>query len=220
VKLRLHNATVAAERSSTVARGPSIANALAVRSLAIFMAVVIVAAWAMFRHLPNTSANAEAAVGRPITRPQEVRSIALDGHRLLTSQLREVLETHPGEQLDTARLERDRDAMERALAGLGYLAARVEPAVVTFDTAGAAYLTFEIDQGKLFHLRNVSVTGPGKDAAVVTLAPGDDAVRDRIDHARLALAEGLARRKLPATVELSVHTDLAAAAVDVVLATR
>jgi len=191
-----------------------------VRSIAVFMAVVIVAAWAASRHLPSISATAEAAVDRPVARLQEVRSIALDGHRLQSARLRDVLETHPGQKLDAARLERDRDAMERQLAGLGYLAARVEPAVVTFDAAGAAYVTYEIDQGKLFHLRNVSVTGPGKDAAVVTLAPGDDAVRARIDHARLALAEGLARRGKPASVELSVHTDLATAAVDVVLATR
>jgi outer membrane protein assembly factor BamA len=184
------------------------------------MAVVIMATWAMSRHLPNTSANAEAAVDRPIARLQEVRSIALDGHRVVSARLRDVLETHPGQQVDSTRLERDREAMERELAGLGYLAARVEPAVVTFDAAGAAYITFEIDQGKLFHLRNVEVTGPGKDAGVVTLAAGDDAVRARIDHARQALAEGLARRGKPASVELSVHTDLAAAAVDVVLATR
>ena len=190
------------------------------RSLAIFVAVVIMAAWVTLRHLPNISANAEAAVGLPIARLQEVRSIALDGHQLLSSRLRDVLETQPGQQLDSARLERDRAAMERQLAGLGYLAARVESAVVTFDTAGAAYITFEIDQGKLFHLRNVSVTGPGKDAAVVTIAAGDDAVRTRIDHARQALADGLARRGKPAGVELSVHTDLAAAAVDVILATR
>lgn len=190
------------------------------RSLVIFVAVVIVAAWATLRHLPSTSANPEAAVNRPIARPQEVRSIALDGHRLLAARLREVLETRPGQQLDTARLVRDRDAMERALADLGYLAARVEPAVVTFDAVGAAYVTFEIDQGKLFHLRNVSVTGPGKDAEIVTIASGDDAVRARIDHARQALTDGLVRRGKPAAVELSVHTDLAAAAVDVVLATR
>jgi hypothetical protein len=203
-----------------VVRGLSIAHPVGVRSVAIFVAVVIVATWAMVRHLPSTSANAEAAVGRPIARLQEIRSIALDGHHLLLSRLREVLDTRPGQQLDTAGLERDRHAMERELAGLGYLAARVEPAVVTFDAAGAAYLSFEIDQGKLFHLRNVTVTGPGKDAAVVTIAAGDDAIRARIDHARQALADGLARRGKPATVELSVHTDLAAAAVDVVLTTR
>jgi hypothetical protein len=191
-----------------------------VRSLAFAIAVVIVAAWATLRYLPNTSANAEAAVGRPTARLQQVRSIALDGHRLPSARLREVLETHPGEQLDTARLARDRGAMERELAGLGYLAARVAPAIVTFDAAGAAYITFEVDQGKLFHLRNVIVTGPGKDAAVVTLSAGDDAVGARIERARVALADGLARRGRPAAVELSVHTDLAAAAVDVVLATR
>jgi hypothetical protein len=191
-----------------------------VRSLALVAAVAIVATWAMFRNLPNTSANAEAAVNRPVARLQEVRSIALDGRHLPQARLREVLETHPNEQLDTARLGRDRDAMERALADLGYLAARVEPAIVTFDAAGAAYVTFEIDPGKLFHLRSVSITGPGKDAAVVTLAVGDDALRARIERARQALVAGLARRGKPATVELSVHTDLAAAAVDVTLATR
>jgi surface antigen-like variable number repeat protein len=187
--------------------------------LALLTAAVIVAAWAMIRN-PQTAANAEAAVDRPVARLQEVRSISLDGQRLPSARLRDVLETHPGQQLDTPRLARDRDAMERELAALGYLAARVEPAVITFDVAGAAYITFEIDQGKLFHLRNVEVTGPGKDAAVVTIASGDDAIRTRIDQARQALASGLARRGKPATVELSVHTDLAAAAVDVRLATR
>jgi outer membrane protein assembly factor BamA len=190
-----------------------------VRSLALFTAAVIVAAWAVIRN-PHTAANAEAAVDRPVARLQEVRSLSFDGRGLPSARLRDVLETHPGQQLDTARLARDRDAMERELAGLGYLAARVDPAVITFDLAGAAYITFEIDQGKLFHLRNVEVTGPGKDVAVVTLVSGDDAIRTRIDQARQALASGLARRGKPVTVELSVHTDLAAAAVDVSLATR
>lgn len=192
----------------------------AVRSIVFVVALVIVAAWLMFRRGPVTSANAETAVDRPIAQPQQVRSVSLDGHRLPSSRLRAVLETHPGEQLDPKRLQRDRDAMERALSDLGYLAAHVEPAQVTFDAAGAAYVTFEVDQGSMFHLRNVEVSGAGKDATVVTLAPGDDAVHGRIEHARSALAEGLARRGRPATVELSVHTDLAAAAVDVTLATR
>jgi len=190
-----------------------------VRSIAILTAALIMASWAMFRH-PHTTANAEAAVDRPVARLQEVRSVSFDGYKLAAARLREVLETHPGEQLDTERLGRDRTAMERALAELGYLAARVEPATVTFDAAGAAYVTFEIDQGRLFHLRRVEVTGPGKDAMVVTLAAGDEAIRARIERARQALVEGLARRGKPAPVELSIHTDLAAAAVDVVLATR
>lgn len=184
------------------------------------IAVVIVAVWAMFRHDPVTTANAEAAVNQPIARLQEVRSVALDGRRVLSSQLREVIGTRPGALLDADQLPRDRDAMERALADLGYLAARVEPARVTFDAAGAAYVTFAVDQGPMFHLRNVAVTGAGKDATVVTLAAGDDALRSRIERARGELADALGRRGRPAQVELSIHTDVAAAAVDVVLATR
>jgi len=190
-----------------------------VRALTILTAAVIMAAWAVVRH-PRTAANAEAAVDRPVARVQEVRSVSFDGYKLASARLRAVIETRPGAQLDTDRLGRDRQAMERALADLGYLAARVEPASVTFDAAGAAYVTFEIDQGKLFHLRRVELTGSGKDSVIVTLAAGDEAVRARIERARTALADGLARRGKPAQVELSVHTDLAAAAVDVVLATR
>jgi outer membrane protein assembly factor BamA len=190
-----------------------------VRSIAVVIAFVIVAVWAMFRHGPVTTANAEAAVNRP-ARSQEVRSVSLDGRRLLSSQLRQVIQTRPGTQLDSEGLKRDRDAMEHALADLGYLAAKVQPAVVTFDAAGAAYVTFEIDQGPMFHLRNIAVTGAGKDTTVVTLVAGDDAIRSRIDRARQELAAAMARRGKSATVELSVHTDVAAAAVDVVLATR
>lgn len=189
------------------------------RVAAILTALAIAAAWAVIRH-PHPAANAEAAVNRPVARQQQVRSVALDGHKLALSRLREVTETRPGEQLDAGRLARDRQAMEQALADLGYLAARVEPATVTFDDAGAAYVTFEVDQGKLFRLRSVAVTGPGKGAAIVTLAAGDAAIADRIEHARQALADALARRGKPASVELSVHTNLAAAVVDVVLATR
>ena len=191
----------------------------AVRWLGFVTAIVIVAAWVVFQR-PATTANAEAAVNRPVARLQEVRSVALDGHRLPMARLREVLETRPGALLDAALLARDREAMERLLADLGYLAARIEPAEVTFDTAGAAYVTFEIDKGALFHLRKVEVTGTGKDAAVVTIAAGDDAIRDRIEHARQGLVDGLIRRGRPPAVELSVHTDIAAAAVDVTLATR
>jgi len=183
--------------------------------------IAIVAGWAMLRQLPTTSAGPSLIPGAPPAgRLQEVRSVSLDGRRLPLARLRAVLETRPGEQLHSESLERDRDAMERELAQLGYLAARVEPAEVTFDPDGAAYITFEIDQGPLFHLRSVKVTGPGKDAEVLTLGPGDDASRARIDAMRQGLADALARRSRSPSVELSVHTDVAAAAVDVVFATR
>ncbi|HSR97212.1 MAG TPA: POTRA domain-containing protein [Kofleriaceae bacterium] len=204
------------------------------RVFVIATALAIVAAWALLRRLPNVTANAEAAVNRPIARLQEVRSVALDGKQLPDARLREVLATRPGDLLDATHLEHDREAMEQRLAELGYLAARVEPAVVTYDRAGAAYVTFEIAQGKRFHLRNVEVTGAGSGAVVVTLTPGDLAVRDRIESARDALSDALERRllhadvvrrprgepALPTSVELSVHTDLAEGAVDVTFATR
>ncbi|HEX8112453.1 MAG TPA: POTRA domain-containing protein, partial [Kofleriaceae bacterium] len=128
------------------------------RVAGLIIAAVIVAVWAMFRHGPVTAANAEVAVDQPVARLQEVRSVGLDGRRVLSARLREVIATRPGAQLDADRLRSDRDVMERALADLGYLAARVEPAKVTFDAAGAAYVTFAVDQGPMFHLRNVEVT--------------------------------------------------------------
>jgi hypothetical protein len=206
-----------------------------VRAFVIVTALAILAAWAMLRRLPNLTTNAEAAVNRPVARLQEVRSVSLDGKQLPEARLREVLATHAGDLLDATRLEHDREAMEQRLAELGYLAARVEPAAVTYDRAGAAYVTFAITQGKQFHLRNVEVTGAGRGAVVVTLTPGDLAVRDRIESARDALSDALERREQraepgvrrprgepapPLSVELSVHTDLAAGAVDVTFATR
>jgi outer membrane protein assembly factor BamA len=186
------------------------------------IAVVIVAVWVMFRQGPVTAASAEPAVSqtRHPAQPQEVRSVSLDGRRLMLSRLRESIATKPGAQLDRERLEADRAAMERTLADLGYLAARVEPADVAFDAAGAAYVRFAIDQGQMFHLRNIEITGAGRDAVIVTLTTGDDAARPRIERAREELADALRRRGRPAAVELSVRTDVAAAAVDVVLATR
>lgn len=187
---------------------------------------MIVAVWAMFRQGPVTSASAETAASRPAAQAQaqaqtqEVRSVAFDGRRLMLARLRGAIATRPGVPLDADRLRADREAMERMLADLGYLAARVEPAAVTFDAGGAAYVSFAVDQGPMFHLRNIEITGGGRDATVVTLSPGDDAARGRIERARQELAEALGRRGRSTQVELSVKTDVAAAAVDVVLATR
>jgi outer membrane protein assembly factor BamA len=192
-----------------------------VRWLALFSAAVIIAGWALVDdpHAPAVAV-VEAAVDHPTAHVQEVRSIAFDGNELPLARLRELLETHPGEPLDPDRLTRDRAAMARELAATGYLAAQVAPADVTFDASGAAYIMFEIDKGPLFHLRKVDVIGPGKDAAVVTISPGDEAIHARIDQARKTLAEGLARRGRSGAVELSVQVDRAAAAVDVVLTTH
>jgi outer membrane protein assembly factor BamA len=190
-----------------------------VRWLVLFTAAALVAAWAMGER-PQTSQRAEAAVEPLPPAAQEVRSISFDGRQLPLARLRELLETHPGDPLDPARLDRDRAALSRELAATGYLAAQVAPPDVTIDHAGAAYITFEIDKGPLFHLRKVAIVGPGKDASVVTINPGDDAIQARLDQARKALSEGLARRNKPASVELNVSIDRPAAAVDVELITH
>ncbi len=190
------------------------------RSLVIVTAIVVAVAYVAVRQLPMSEANSDVAVNKPIDKMEQVRSVSFDGYQIPAAELREQIETRPGRQLDSAALDRDRQVIEHELFERGYLAARVSPATVTFDAAGAAYVTFEIDKGRMFRLRNVEVSGAAKDAAVVTIASGDDAIRDRIDHARDALAEALARRGKPGSVELSIHTDLAANAVDVQFATR
>mgnify|MGYP001604475630 CR=1 FL=1 len=76
------------------------------------------------------------------------------------------------------------------------------------------------------HLRSVAVTGPGqRDASVVTLVVGDEAIRERIEQARQVLANSMARRASgqashKTSVELVLGDDPASATVDVVLVTR
>ena len=188
------------------------------RSLILLTALAVATTWVVVRQLPEGQAEAEVV---STTRPQEVQSIAFDGHALPTAALRGLLATRAGDLLDNRTLERDRATLEHALTERGYLAARVEPATVTFNAAGGAFVTFAIAQGKLFHLRTVTVTGSSaRDAGVVTLSSGDDASADRLERARQMLAESLSRRGKPTTVAIELHQDPAAAQVDVVLAAR
>ena len=189
------------------------------------VAAAAAGAWATVRHLPGSvSSSAEApAAAEPspaqISAQREVQSIALDGGRgLPLASLRDCLATHQGDQLDAGRLAQDRAALEHELESRGYLAARVEPAIVTFSPSGGAYVTFPITAGPVFKLRSVTVKGaPIKDASVVTLIAGDEAVASRIERARVTLADALGRRGKPATITVALTTDAAAAAVDVEL---
>lgn len=190
------------------------------RSFVVILALTVVAGYFVVRHLPVTEANSDVAVNQPIGHMEEVRSVAFDGYQIPSARLREEIATKPGTQLDTTALDRDRAVIEQDLAAHGYLAARCTAANVTFDAAGAAYVTFAIEKGPMFRLRSVEVTGAAKDAAVVTIASGDDAIRDRIDRAREVLADALERRGKPSNIDLSIHTDIAANAVDVRFATR
>lgn len=186
---------------------------------ALVLLTVLVAAGAVvgIRQLPEEAqADTLPAVDRWL-----VQGVAIDGGRKLPrAALRAVISTNAGDQLDERRLERDRAAIEAELEARGHLSAKVAPASVTHGPRGGAYVVFDVDPGPMYHLRSVTVTGPGqRDADVVRLAAGDEASHDRIARARQALADTLARRG-GKQVELVVTTDEAAAALDVELATR
>lgn len=193
------------------------------RSVLLLTAVVAVSTWVAVATssswLPSSQAEAQPS---PAHGEQQVQSVALDGGRgLPLAALRDVLATHRGDRLDANRLVQDRSALEAELASRGYLAARVEPAVVTFAPSGGAYITFQISSGRVFKLGAVTVRGAStKEAAVVTLSTGDDALATRIERARQTLADNLGRRGKPANVTVALHPDEAAATVDVELVSR
>jgi hypothetical protein len=188
------------------------------RTLALLTALVASGSWVAIRHLPESEAKADTTPGLDARR---VQGIALDGGRgLPSSALRAVISTHVGDLVDDQRLDRDRAALQSELEARGYLAAKVAPASITHGPRGGAYLVFDVDAGPVFHLRSVTVTGPGRrDAGVVQLAVGDEASHGRMLLARQTLADTFLRRG-GKSVDLQVTTDATAAALDVVLATR
>lgn len=160
---------------------------------------------------------AEAAK-TPALPAQQIQSVSIDGRALPLAALRSVLSTQPGATLDAARLESDRVALKAELAARGHLAAHVDPAAVTYGSSGGAFVTFQVSKGPVFKLRSVTVTGASeRDAGVVTLSAGDDAIADRIERARLQLADSLSSRGKPSQVTVTTRADLAAGVVDVEL---
>jgi outer membrane protein assembly factor BamA len=181
--------------------------------------VAAVACWTLVHHLPEKQADAETTHSG---RPQEVQSVALDGHgNLPIAALREVLSTRVGEQIDNAKLAHDREALESVLVAHGYLDAKVKPAEVMFDAGSSAFVMFQISQGRLFHVRSVTVSGATlRDSGVVTMAKGDVVMAERFERARAALADRLVARGKSGAVSVKLHTDESAAAVDVELSAR
>ena len=56
-----------------------------------------------------------------MARPQEIKSVALNGRNLPLAALRDVLETRAGDLIDLDRLARDRAALETVLLARGFL---------------------------------------------------------------------------------------------------
>jgi outer membrane protein assembly factor BamA len=184
------------------------------RSLLVLMILAAVAAGVLVHELPENEAKADTQVRRA----QEIQSIAFDGRGLPVMAMRQLLASRTGELLDSAKLERDRAALQAFLEGRGFLAAHVEAPSVTFAPNGGAYVSFAIVQGPMFHVRNVRLVGASDQDGVVTIASGDDASAERIERARQALVSSLPlKAHKQATVMLKMHTDVAASAVDVEL---
>lgn len=191
------------------------------RSVLTLIAAVAVCALVAVRYLPHNEAKA-ARIPPTGAELREVKSIAFaGGWGMPYAALRAQVSTQIGELLDDTQLERDRQSIERELNSRGYLAARVTAPSVTHAPEGGAYIVFDIERGPLFTLRSIEVTGPGKDhAGVITLAPGDDALGDRISRAGQAVTDTLARHGKRSKVEIKLTTDPIAATVDVELVTH
>lgn len=188
------------------------------RSLLLFLALVAVGAWAVIRHLPESQAQAGASAIVSGVRPQEIRSVSLDGRGLPLAALRDVLQSKAGQLVDLATLARDRAVLEETLVARGYLAAKVDEARVTFGAGGATFVTFPIETGPMFRIRNVTVTGArAQDAGVVTLGAGETADAARITQARQALEARLGVRSQRSLVLTRLVPDVAAGLVDVEL---
>lgn len=181
----------------------------------VLMALVLAGGWVAIRHLPD-EAQAEP-VARDV-RPQEILSVSLDGRGLPMAALRGVLETQAGALIDLATVQRDRVSLTKVLVDRGYLAARVDTARVTFGAGGAVYVTFPIEQGPLFRIRNINVAGASaSEAGIVTLAGGEVADADRIALTRRAVEARLKVRGKQNAVDAALALDTALGLVDIQL---
>jgi outer membrane protein assembly factor BamA len=187
-----------------------------VRSLLVLLPVAALGGWAVIRHLP---AKAEAEpTHATVTRTKAIESISIDGRNLPMASLRELLTTHVGEQVDSAKLDHDRAALEQALVERGFYAAHVNAPHVSHNDGGDAFVTFRIEQGPQFRVRSVIVTGANaKDAGVVALEAGEIASADRIQFARTTLADRLESRGKRMNVAANVREDASASVVDIEL---
>lgn len=191
----------------------------------LLAAVVATGTWGVLANLPEAATASASSLSAPAAslaaRGSDIRGISIDGGRgLPLAELRAVIGAKVGAPLDTQQLAIDRHAIEAELASRGYLAAKVADPVVT-HADGGVYVVFDVQRGPLFRLRSVTVSGPVQHgSAIVTIAAGDVAIESRMQQARASLETALARNGKPANVSLVVHSDPAAAVVDVDLVTR
>ena len=186
--------------------------------VAVTAVVALAAGWYVVERMPHDGA-AATAMFAPKAAPQEVRSVRIEGDRLPLTVLESLLRTRVGDSLDSALLETDRRALRDALVARGHWAAEVAPADVLFGDAGGAHVLFRVEQGPIYKVREIEITGdvagvPAVESAL-TLARGDDVSPQRLSRNVELLTSYLSRHGKPATVSVEATTDRAATAVDV-----
>jgi outer membrane protein assembly factor BamA len=187
-----------------------------VRSLLVITMWVLAVGWGVASLRGD---EADAAEATSLAQPGEIASIAIDGRGVPVNELRERLASKPGAAVNDATLARDREAMRTLLVTRGYLSAQVAAPQISRDARGAAFVTFAVTMGPLYHVRSVELAGMSpRDTGVITIGKGDPAETDRIARACQAIADRLKARGKPASVTVQLHSDAAAAVVDVVLA--
>lgn len=187
------------------------------RSLVLAAPLVAAIVWGATRLVPR---NADAAEPVVHVHPNQIESVALEAPGLPAPELREVVASQPGKQLDDGTLARDREALRDALIDRGYLAARVGDSI-SYGDAGGAYVTFTLSSGPRYRVRKVTLVGlTAQQAGVVTVGTGDPVEADRIARARVAIAERLAASGDHRDVTARVTRDDAAATVDLELAAQ
>jgi outer membrane protein assembly factor BamA len=166
---------------------------------------------------------AEAVVVVPVTPAPAhvVKGVALDGQgaTLPEAELRRLVATQVGAAVDPGLLDLDREAIAQTLVARGYLAATTTATVT--NTAGGAYVVFDVATGPLYRVRSVAITGPAQSLeASLQSTIGEDASDERIAQVRRAVVDSLAGRTGKIAVDLAVIADAATASVDLEVSTR
>ena len=197
------------------------------RSLLLVVAAVaalVASGWYLVEWMPGeASAAASIAPAPGRSRPQEIRSLRLDGDRLPLTILGAKLTTHVGDTLDELALDVDRRALRDALIARGHWAAEVSAPEITFARDGGAHVSFKVVTGEVFHLRGVAIAGTSVAALrdALTLTAGDEVTPQRLARNAELLGAYLDRHGHPGCqVTVETTTDIGARAVDVEFVVR
>lgn len=188
------------------------------------VAALVASGWYLVEWMPHEAAAAASLAPRAErVRPQEIRSLRLEGDRLPLTILAAKMSTRVGDSLDALALDLDRRALRDALIARGHWAADVSAPEIVFGDDGGAHVSFAIVPGEVFHVRDVAIEGSTVIALrhALTLTAGDDVSPQRLARNAELLAAYLDRHgHAGCEVTVETTTDRAARAVDVKFVVR